>query len=462
MKSRGSAVLLAALASGTAWGQEVNVYGATLAQLWKQEAAGFDRSTFAPATQFLGVDATGLGSDSLSLHLFGWGRTDLADQSRFEGKRAGELTFGYLKYRAPKGNLELQAGRFAVNQGVAIEQVDGASVRADLIGGFTISAFGGRPVLYKTLDLATQKEYDFQRDVIFGGRLGKRFARYGEIGVSVVQDGTTAAKYLEGSNTRDYTRRQVAGDIRFTPIAAIDFNGRTVYDVAHHIAPPPGTAGNTNRVAEHDYNLGVRFTPLFSLNGTYAQRNFRAYYAGTSLPSLFNQYEPGRFRSEGISAAIGSAASIEGILDIKKTDRESYGQSTRVGGELRWRPKGTTLQSGFGFHRVSADDAATLMGVRVPSYGLSYRELRAWVTFEKGKFTAAADAIHQNFDDERNPNLNGKTSVYEVVGSIGYQAAANFKISGDLGYGVTPLLQKETRALFRAEYRFGMARKGGK
>ena len=461
MKFRSSAVLLATLASATAWGQEVNVYGATFAQLLKQEVPGFGKNTYAPATQFLGVDATDLGSETISLHMFGWGRRYFADQSQHEDLAGGELTFGYLKYRAPKGNLEIQAGRFTVNQGVAIEQVDGASARADLIGGFTLSAFGGRPVLYKTIDPTSQKEYDLQRDVIFGGRLGKRFSKYGEIGVSFVQDGTTAPKYLPTANTHDYARRQVAADIRITPTTAIDFNGRTVYDVAHHIVPPAGSNGSDNRIAEHDYNLGVKFTPMFGMNGTYTQRNFRAYYAGTNLPNLFNQYEPGKFQAQGLAFTLGSAASLEATVDFKKTDRETYGQATRMGGDLRWRPKGTTIQTGFGYHRVSADDVP-VTGVFITSYGISYNELRAWVTYEKGKLTASADAIHHSFSDKENPNLNGKTSVYDLVGSLGYQVWTNFKISGDLSIGVTPLLQKETRALFRAEYRFGMASKGGK
>ncbi|MBI3131192.1 MAG: hypothetical protein HYZ13_07535 [Acidobacteria bacterium] len=461
MKFRSSAVLLATLASAAAWGQDVNVYGTTLVQLWKQEGAGFDKATFAPATQFLGVDATGVGMEALSVHLFGWGRSDLADQSRFEGKGGGELMFGYLKYRAPKGNLEMQAGRFTVNQGVAIEQVDGASVRADLIGGFTLSAFGGRPVLYKTIDPASQTEYDLQRDVIFGGRLGKRFSKYGEIGVSFVQDGTTSAKYMDGSNTQDYTRRQVAADLRFTPTTGFDLTGRTVYDVNHHINEPAGTDSNKSKIAEHDYGIGLRFSPMFGLNGTYTQRNFRAYYAGTNLPSLFNRYEPGKFQSQGLSFVIGSAASLEAIIDVKKTDRETYGQATRFGGDLRWRPKGTTMQTGLGYHRVSADDVP-VSGVFVTTYGISYNEIRAWLTYEKGKLTASADAIHHSFTDKANPNLYGKSSVYEVVGSVGYQAGTQFKISGDLSYGVTPLLEKETRVLFRAEFRFGMASKGGK
>ncbi len=101
--------------------------------------AGLQWATFAPATQFLGLDVTNVGRDGLSLHLFGWGRADLADQSLPESKTSGELTYGYVRYRFQQANAELKAGRFTVNQGVAIEQVDGVSAQADLRGGFTIS-----------------------------------------------------------------------------------------------------------------------------------------------------------------------------------------------------------------------------------------------------------------------------------------------------------------------------------
>lgn len=461
IKFRANAVLLAAITSASAWGQDVNVYGTTLFQLWKQDTPGFNTSTFDPATQFLGVDVTNLGTDTLSLHLYGWGRTDLADQSRTEKKSGGELTYGYLKYRAPEGNLEAQAGRFAVNQGVAIEQVDGASMRADLIGGFTLSAFGGVPVSYRTIDPVSQREYDYQRDVIFGGRLAKRFSRLGEVGISYVQDGSTSARFLNGDNLNDYTRRQLAGDIHFTPNSVIDLSGRTVVDVAPRLDAPPGAESDTSRIAEHNYNLGVRFSSLFSLNGTYTQRNFQAYYTGTNLPSLFNPYELGCFRSQGLSATIGSATSWEAVIDCKKTNRDSYGRATRFGGELRRHATETGFRYGFGFHRVNADDVP-ITGVLITSYGLSYCEIRAWVMYEKDRLSAALDGIHQNFDDKNNPNLNGKASVYEVVGSVGFQVAPNIKISGDLSYGVTPLLQQETIALLRADYRFGMASRGGK
>jgi hypothetical protein len=78
----------------------------------------------------------------------------------------------------------------------------------------------------------------------------------------------------------------------------------------------------------------------------------------------------------------------------------------------------------------------------------------------KGKFSVSLDGILQRYS-EANPYLNGLTNVYEVVGSLGYQATSNIKVSGDLSYGSTPLAKSETRGLLRAEYRFGFGKKGG-
>jgi hypothetical protein len=275
-----------------------------------------------------------------------------------------------------------------------------------------------------------------------------------------VQDGSSPAKDLNGYNQNDFTRQQLAGDLRLTPNAVIDLSGRTVFDLADHLDTAPGTTVNTSRIAEHDYSLGLKFTPSFSLNTTFVQRNFRAYYAGTSLPSLFNPNEPGTFRAQGLSATVAIFSVWEAVIDLKKTHRESYGRATRFGGELRRQATESGFQFGFSFHRVLADDAP-LGGVFTTSYGLSYGETRAWVMYEKDRLTATLDGIHHLFDDTRNPNLNGRSSVYELLGSVGYQTTPNLRVSGDFTYGITPLLKQQTMALLRADYRFGLASKGG-
>jgi hypothetical protein len=158
MKRQSYVALLATLMSATAWGQDVSFYGTTMAQMWKSETPGFDKASYAPATQFLGIDATKLGSDNLSLHLFGWGQFDMADPSFYDGtsNSRGYLSYGYLQYQFAQANAEMKAGRIMVNQSTGFEQVDGVSVRTDLRNGFSVSAFGGVPVHYKTVDSASQ------------------------------------------------------------------------------------------------------------------------------------------------------------------------------------------------------------------------------------------------------------------------------------------------------------------
>lgn len=463
MMSLTRALLPAALLLGVpTWGQEVSVNTTTFLQYWRQGTPGFDTESYAPAIQFLELDATGLGRPEISFHFYGWGRADLGRISREGAKRSGDLAFGYFSYRADQGNLEAQVGRIAVNQGVAMEQVDGASFRADLIGGFTFSAFGGIPVHYRVFDALAKHEYEYQRDLIAGGRLSKRFQRKAEVGLSFIQDGTYPAEKLDGYNTYDFTRRQVAVDVRFTPNTILNLSGRTVFDIAHRMEAPDGASPNNARVAEHDYNLAVRLTPMIGATATFTERNFRAFYSGSTLPSLFNPYEPGAFRSRSLAVFLGSYATpFHGVVDVKRTSRDGYGNALRFGGELIGAYSPASIRYGLGLHRVNAD-SAVYSGVVPTFYGLSHQEVRAWVMHEKDRLTATLDAILHRFDDRANPSLYGKGSLYQIVGSVGFQATPDIRISGDLIRGVATLMQAETMVVLRADCHFSMEQKGGR
>lgn len=457
MKQRIPVVLLATMMSATAWGQEVSVTSTTIAQLWTQDIPGFAKSTYTPATQFLGIDATSLGSESLSLHLFGWGRADLRDESTLRGKSSGDLSFGYLRYRFQQANAEVKAGRFSISQGAGVELVDGVSARTDLRGGFNISAFGGKPVTYKGMDALPQKDFEFQHDFIMGSRLGFRVPKMGEVGVSFLQDGTTAAKDLDIPSPNDYTRKLVGGDIRLAPHAAVLLNGRTTLDVAHHSF----AIGKRNRVAEHDYSLTVKTSELVTVTGDFVERNFQSYYAGSNFQSLFRQNERDKHRSYGGSVVVGSVSAWEVVADYRHIHRDTYGDANRLGGELRWNFPDRKIQTGLGYHHVSASDALLVDG-KVPSYSLSHGELRGFLMLEDGPWSLALDAIHHSFSDVNNPHLAGRKALYEMVASLGFKTTENLKVSGDVAYGASTTPRNDMRGLLRVEYRFGMSRKGGK
>ena len=139
-------VLLATIATTGAWAQDFSVESQTFLQVNREEAPGLDEKTYLPATQFLGIDASRLGTEALSLHLFGWGYKDFKESTTHDGsKSGGDLSYAYLEYRFNRANAQLKAGRFAVSQGAGIDQVDGVSGRTDLRGGFSVSGFVGAP-----------------------------------------------------------------------------------------------------------------------------------------------------------------------------------------------------------------------------------------------------------------------------------------------------------------------------
>ena len=465
MKRHTYVALLATLLSATAWGQEVSLYGTTMAEIWKQNIPGSEQATYTAATQYLGIDATKLGSDNLSLHLFGWGVKDFGDSSPtiYNGSpngsySGGYLSFGYLQYRFDQANAEIKAGRFAINQGTGFEQVDGVSARTDLRGGFSISAFGGRPVLYHTQDLSSQLNYDFQKDFIFGTRLAWRLPQVTEIGLSYLEDGTHAAQNLPQPTTEDFTRRQVGLDLLLTPTTSFDLRGRTVFDVAKHPEVAPGAPAH-NDIAEHDYSATWRIGSQVAVTGNFAERNFFAYFAGSNMPSLFRQDDHDMFRGWGGKVTWTTEANFQLVGDYRHTHRETFGDSNRLGGEMRWTFNEKAVLFGLGGHIVNAVDTK-FVDPSTPYLSLSYKEARIWTLVTKGQFSASLDGILQRYDSG-NPYLAGVQNVYEVVGSLGYQATANIKVSGDVTYGTNPVAKHETQGLLKAEYRFGSAQKGG-
>ena len=85
--------------------------------------------------------------------------------------------------------------------------------------------------------------------------------------------------------------------------------------------------------------------------------------------------------------------------DYRHTRRESYGDANRMGAEVRWLFSEKKLQTGFGFHRVDADDVLA-PGAQMASYGLSHNELRAWATYELGRYFASVDGISKELAEE--------------------------------------------------------------
>lgn len=449
MKRRaGLVALFTILMPAGAPAADFGTYGTTLFRFQQQSAPGSPKKDLAPATQYLGVDARGLADDNLSFHLYGWGRVDLADESPVDGKSAGDVSYGYLRYRFPKANAEVKAGRFFVVEGVANEQVDGISFRSDLLekyAGLAISLYAGAPA-------AMDVERDARGEYITGARLSYNLAGRGEIGFSTLFAGRSPSRQVIGGTTLQTVedqRQLVGGDLWLSPLPLLELNGRSAYNTA------------TSSVAEHDYSLTIKPAKTITATVSFAERRMKGLYSGTNLPFLFDQFAGDKVRTYGGSVSVSVAKPLELTADYRHTRRDSYGSSDRFGVAARASLDQIKARSGISYHYIDAADVKNTTGAIIPAYGLSHHELRGWLLHEHGKHSVTLDAIGYFYNDKANPNLNGKSASYELIASTGYRVRPNLTVSGDVSYGANPLYDNEFKGVVRAEYSFSVASKGG-
>ena len=418
---------------------DTSINSTTMFHLFQESRTGFEKKQYAPATQFLEVDIDRLGDGNLSLHLYGWGRLDLADKSYNDAQPEGSLTYGYAQYRFDQANAQARLGRLLVTEGVVNEYLDGFSTRTDLPYGFGVSAFGGATV--HTVDLPGENT-DGKGDGIFGGRVSYRRGGRLELGLSGVYEteAPPLANQLLASQGKFGSHRLIGGDVWAAPHAKIDLFGHTSYNT------------ETEGVAEHSYRINLRPVKEFSVTAEYDEQRERDLFYGSIFFAGLVESLDDRSRSLGGRASYRPNHNTELAGDYKHYRRD-LGQADRFGGELRFSP-GEGVRTGLGYHylRSSADFAV------VPSSGASgsFHELRGFAMYGGRKFFAALDAIGFFFKEE----INGRPSALELIGSLGYHLTPALALSGDLSYGTNPQFLDEFQGVVRLTYNLNYSAKG--
>ena len=71
---------------------DTTIESTTIFRSFQDSRNGFSKKDYAPATQFLSIDADKLADGNLSFHFYGWGRLDLGDKSFNNEQADGSLT----------------------------------------------------------------------------------------------------------------------------------------------------------------------------------------------------------------------------------------------------------------------------------------------------------------------------------------------------------------------------------
>ncbi|SNB46169.1 hypothetical protein [Geobacter sp. DSM 9736] len=407
---------------------DIGVDAMSLFRLEERNAPAVDSRRIAPATQYFTVNLGKLADGNLSLHIHGWGRIDLADQSRNGGNTDGNVTYGYLSYRLPQGDGQLKAGRFFVYDLGHVEQVDGAGARVDLLHGFVLSGFAGKPV-------GPGGPTDNRGDFLYGGRLGYRYGGFLELGIAALHEqGTESRQYVAALNdlrNEKNFHELIAGDIWIAPNGIADYSGRIFYD--------PGV----RELAEQNHFVTIRPRTDLSLAFEYNQQRLEGFFAVTALPSTVFRPAPGtEVVSYSAVASYTATSRIEVSADAKQTkyDAAERGKSRKFGLNIDVSFLDGKIRTGGGLHRVDS---------QVPRV-TSYNEVHGYGLYTASRYFGSADIITHLFDEA----IYGKTSSVTGTITTGYRVTPELALSGDISYGWSPQLVNDLRGLLKLTYHY--------
>lgn len=400
---------------------EIQIKSETLLRGMERDIGAKDDQTVAPAYEYLQVDIGQASQEGFSFHTYGWGRYDLADNDYFEsrgldGPGDGELLYGYVQYFHAASGMDIRAGRQNVFDGVGNEAVDGLRISGDLGYGLVASAYGGQPVGYTDVN-------DRDGDSIYGGRLGYRQSRYGELGVSY--------KNLEND---DLTVEEVAGlDLAlFLPgdISAYGFSTRNL---------------DTEDWGEHSYELRIPVSS-FSFRPYYGQFDYEHYF-GTSVDTV-NPFRVLAINGEelrviGLDTIWKYSDALDLGLKLKTNDYDRMNSSQFGSGLATWHGEELT-QAGLEVGYMNGDlDKQKYLLTRVFGYldGLS----GFGIGFLSG------DLVWADYDQPINGEDN---SIFVSLGAgrTFYNEALEIKLSGD--YSSDPFFDSDVRGMLNVTYRY--------
>lgn len=371
-----------------------------------------DSTRLLPLYEYLNFKAENLGSQNISFHFGGWYRYDLKNES-FGTKSTGDLQYAYLSYKPEKGNAVLNLGRLFVNEGVASEQVDGVFGRTDLLGGFTVAAFGGSPV---------ETDFDSRTgDSAYGGRISQGLYEVYRIGFS----------YLLEKNGSDDFRKEEGLDLWFRPANKVELLGSSFYNAL------------TSDWMKHTYFLTLGPFGIISFRTEFTNISYKDYF--TSFTTSAFKFDPtinGVDPNEKLSS-IGEEVSFnlgKSILsaDYKKYSYDIAGDAKYYGGKITFAGA-QNIGAGLSVHRMDGQ-----------TDNFKYYEYRLYGYKKFAKTDITVDLFTVSYDEE----INGIKNAYSASLAGGYALSARARLAADVEYAKDPFFDKDVRGLVKFVYNF--------
>lgn len=377
-----------------------------------------DRKNLYPAYEYLRLSVVNeeKGGDSVSLHVGGWGRADLADKTARDRYTDADLQYGFISYRGAKNNFLINAGRQFITEGVATERVDGLYLRNDFAAGFSAAAFIGNQVV---------TEPSFKGDeLVFGGRITQSNYNYYTVGVSALKSYADTARYREEEGI----------DLWVHPMKQVDLTGRSSYNSI------------TNGWMEHAYTLS--YIPLDNLrvSANISDINYKDYFYRMTI-SAFSLIPGGTMDPNEKVLAVGGSVAYTPVKNLTvAADYKNYhydlarNNADYYGGKVTYAlPE--SFSAGFSIHRMDG-----------PADTVRYNEYRVFASKKISHLDLALDFIDIGYDRK----INNVRNAYEIKGAASYEFSGNLKVGADIDYSQNPDFDNEVKGLVKLTYVFDL------
>lgn len=399
----------------------VSIDGTSNTYLLSRETA--DASKLLPLYEYLDLSVKNVGMESISVHLGGWLRYDLRDDS-FGKDKNSDLQYGYVSYRTRTNNAVVNLGRVMVFEGVAAERVDGIYARTDIQGGFGLSAYGGAPVM-------TNEGDDSGSNTIYGARIAHQKDGLYTIGIS----------YLQQEKNSNSFRKEEGIDLWVRPASKVEIAGRSAYNA------------ETSGWMEHSYYLMLGPFNKVRANIEASWINYADYFAATTNNAFkltpggpLDPKEKVNILGPEVFYAVNDNWSVS--ADYKTYGYDIAGSASYYGIKAAYRmPK--SYSAGISLHKMDGDRDR-----------LKYDQYRVYAAKQMGKMDVAVDLL----DVKYKVPINNVSNSYSATLAAGYELKESLKIGADAEYSKNPDFDKDVRLFLKLVYRFDEElgrRKGG-
>ena len=367
-------------------------------------------TNFLTLRQYLDFNVIGF-KDSVSLYTSGWYRLEL-DNTENGDRQGDEFLYAYLSYSPlPDRTLIFNLGRHFVYEGLASEQIDGASVRWEIWPMLGISAFGGAPVETEVNDRGS--------DAIFGGRLFFRLRQYAEVGVS----------FLKEDEDRSTSREEIGVDVWLGPLPWLGLQGESRWN------------NRTDSWIEHSYTLNVSPIEPLTLSTFVSYTDYDAAFSATTLSVFLPEFVGigEELTKVGAFAEYTATDWLSVVVEYTHYNYDIQGSADFYGMVLRGYFADQDFATGVSIHRMDGDTKR-----------LRYVKARLYATKTFDALEISFDTVHLNYDQ----SFSGTNHAYSFSGALAYQLTSSLLASAGVYYSKNPDFDQEVRTFLKIVYNF--------